>query len=66
MLELSFNDFSGLKAYCKKVSIEFLSTGFDRPSIDVLDSLYPPFYKIPSVETTNKPIWNRLLQEEVI
>lgn len=54
-LELSFDDFSELKAYCKKVGIEFLSTGFDRPSIDFLDSINPPFYKIPSGEITNKP-----------
>lgn len=54
-LELSFNNFSELKNYCETVGIEFLSTGFDRPSIDFLDSLNPPFYKIPSGEITNKP-----------
>lgn len=54
-LELSFKDFIALKNYCEEVGIEFLSTGFDRPSIDFLDSLNPPFYKIPSGEITNKP-----------
>jgi N,N'-diacetyllegionaminate synthase len=54
-LELSFNDFVELKNYCDKVGINFLSTGFDKPSIDFLDTLNPPFYKIPSGEITNKP-----------
>ncbi len=54
-LELSFNDFIELKNYCDEIGIDFLSTGFDKPSIDFLDSLNPPFYKIPSGEITNKP-----------
>jgi N-acetylneuraminate synthase/N,N'-diacetyllegionaminate synthase len=32
-----------------------LSTGFDTESIDLLDALEIPFYKIPSGELTNKP-----------
>jgi N,N'-diacetyllegionaminate synthase len=54
-LELSFDDFSVLKDYCDNIGIKFLSTGFDKPSIDFLDSLNPSFYKIPSGEITNKP-----------
>ena len=33
----------------------FLSTGFDPESLDFLESLNPPFFKIPSGEITNKP-----------
>lgn len=44
-----------LIAYCKKQGIAFLSTGFDEDSIDMLDRLGMPFYKIPSGEITNKP-----------
>ena len=54
-LELSFEDFVILKQKCEQYKIQFLSTGFDFPSVDFLDSLNPPFYKIPSGEITNKP-----------
>lgn len=54
-LELSFDDFRQLKQKCDDCNIQFLSTGFDFPSIDFLDTLNPPFYKIPSGEITNKP-----------
>jgi len=54
-LELSYNSFRRLKTYCQSKKIEFLSTGFDLPSIDFLDELGQPFFKIPSGEITNKP-----------
>lgn len=54
-LELSFDDFEFLNSKCKEIGIQFLSTGFDFPSIDFLETLNPPFYKIPSGEITNKP-----------
>lgn len=54
-LELNEAMHHELIAYCKKQNIEFLSTGFDEESIDFLDSLNIPFYKIPSGEITNKP-----------
>jgi len=41
--------------YCQQKGITFLSTGFDEESIDLLDRLGLPFYKIPSGEITNKP-----------
>ena len=41
--------------HCEKCGIKFLSTGFDKESIDFLDTLNIPFYKIPSGELTNKP-----------
>jgi len=37
------------------LGIKFLSTGFDIESIDFLDNLGTPLYKIPSGEITNKP-----------
>lgn len=40
---------------CQDKGIHFLSTGFDEESIDYLDDLEIPFYKIPSGEITNKP-----------
>jgi N,N'-diacetyllegionaminate synthase len=37
------------------LGIQFLSTGFDCDSIDFLDGLGSPLFKIPSGEITNKP-----------
>lgn len=54
-LELSFDNFIELKQFCDRLEIEFLSTGFDYPSIDFLDALNPKFFKLPSGELTNKP-----------
>ena len=54
-LELSFDEFAALKAYCDKKSICFLSTPFDLESIAFLDSLGVPFWKVPSGEVTNLP-----------
>lgn len=54
-LELSFEDFSLLAEECKSCGIGFLSTGFDFPSIDFLEGLPMPVFKIPSGEITNKP-----------
>ena len=54
-LELSFDEFIQLKNYCEKVGICFLSTPFDFDSIDFLDSINMPFWKVPSGEVTNLP-----------
>lgn len=54
-LELSFEQFRKLKKYCKETGICFLSTPFDFDSIEFLDSLDMPFWKIPSGEVTNLP-----------
>lgn len=54
-LELTFNEFRELKAYCDFRKIEFLSTGFDLESLEFLASLNPSIWKIPSGEITNLP-----------
>lgn len=54
-LELTFEDFRKLKAYADQKKILFLSTPFDIPSVDFLDSINVPCYKIPSGEITNLP-----------
>lgn len=54
-LELTHNEFLKLKEYCDQVGICFLSTPFDFDSIDFLDSIDMPFWKIPSGEITNYP-----------
>lgn len=54
-LELSYEEFISLKDYCDKNGICFLSTPFDFDSIDFLNSINMPFWKIPSGEVTNYP-----------
>lgn len=54
-LELDEAMHTELMDYCNQCGITFLSTGFDEDSIDLLDRLDVPFYKIPSGEITNKP-----------
>lgn len=54
-LELSYDEFLELKDYCDQVGICFLSTPFDFDSIDFLNSIDMPFWKIPSGEITNYP-----------
>lgn len=63
-LELSFDDFTRLKAYCDEVGILFLSTPFDFESIDFLNTIEMPFWKVPSGEVTNLPYLIHLAQTE--
>ncbi|PHS33937.1 MAG: N-acetylneuraminate synthase [Sulfurovum sp.] len=54
-LELSYHDFRALSEYCKTKNIVFLSTPFDFPSIEFLNSLGMEIFKVPSGEITNLP-----------
>lgn len=54
-LELSEADHHELIAYCKSRGVAFFSTAFDLESIDFLNSLDMPLWKIPSGELTNYP-----------
>jgi N-acetylneuraminate synthase/N,N'-diacetyllegionaminate synthase len=55
-LELSYEDFRALEAYCQERGIAFISTPFDHDSVDFLGSLGVPAFKVPSGETTNLPL----------
>ncbi|WP_053956732.1 N-acetylneuraminate synthase [Inediibacterium massiliense] len=54
-IELSFDDFKGIKDYCDKKNIIFLSTPFDIESMKFLESLGIKAFKIASGELTNRP-----------
>jgi N-acetylneuraminate synthase/N,N'-diacetyllegionaminate synthase len=54
-LEMGGDWYPVLIKRCQEKGINFLSTGFDTDSIDFLNKLDIPFYKIPSGEITNKP-----------
>ena len=51
--ELPFEAFRDLQAYCHQRGVLFLSTPFDHESIDFLDSLDVPAFKVPSGEINN-------------
>lgn len=61
-LELSFKQFEEIQAYCKGKGILFLSTPFDIPSIEFLNKIDIPFFKIPSGEITNYPYLVKIAQ----
>ena len=63
-LELTYSDFTSIKEYCNKIGICFISTPFDIDSIEFLDSLDIPFWKIPSGEITNYPYLKTIAKTE--
>jgi N,N'-diacetyllegionaminate synthase len=67
-LELPFEYHKELFEYCKEKKIMFLSTGFDFPSIDLLDSLGVEIFKIGSGEIINLPLLRKIgkLNKKVI
>jgi N,N'-diacetyllegionaminate synthase len=54
-LEIPESWYPILLSCCAENGIQFLSTGFDEASVDFLEGLNPPMFKIPSGEITNKP-----------
>jgi len=54
-LELSEEMHLKLIKKCRECGIKFLSTGFDIPSLNFLNSLGMDFFKVPSGEITNLP-----------
>ena len=54
-LELTQEEFTDLAEYCKKKKVMFLSTPDDVESVDFLDRLGMPIFKIASGEITNYP-----------
>ena len=61
-LQLSIEDHKLLISRCKKYDIEFLSTGFDLESLELLNSLELKRFKIPSGEITNLPYLRKIAE----
>ncbi len=55
-LELSNNDFYRLNKYAQRKRILFLSTPYDKESVDFLISIGVPAFKISSADITNHPL----------
>jgi N,N'-diacetyllegionaminate synthase len=59
-IHLPLSAYKKLKDYCDKKDILFLSTPFDLVTIDTLEELNMPIYKIPSGEITNLPYLRKI------
>ncbi|MDY0129035.1 MAG: N-acetylneuraminate synthase [Methanosarcina vacuolata] len=62
-LELTESDFEELKTYAEKKNIIFLSTPFDNESVDFLDNIGVPLFKIASGEITNLPLLQHIAKK---
>jgi len=55
-LEFDFEQYKELKAYCKELGVTFFATAFDFKSVDFLEKLGVPCYKIASGDLLNTPL----------
>jgi len=55
-LELSFDDFRELKTYTEKKNVFFTASGWDEESVDFLNEIGVPFFKMASADLTNFPL----------
>jgi len=62
-LEVSKQQNRDLMEYCHEQGITFLTTPFDEESLDELDDLNLPAYKVASTDTTNLPFLRRIAQK---
>jgi N,N'-diacetyllegionaminate synthase len=62
-LEISMDQNQELLDYCKQKGIIFLTTPFDESSLDGLDTLDMPAYKIASTDTTNLPFLKKIAKK---
>lgn len=63
-LELSDQELQELFFYSQSIGIIFLSTPFDEGSVDLLDELGVPAFKIPSGEITNIPLLKKIAEKK--
>ena len=59
-IHLTFDEHARLKEYCDSIGIAYLSTPFDLDSIDFLEQLGTPLWKVPSGEITNLPYLEKI------
>ena len=55
-LELNESDYKELKSCCEENDIIFCASGWDEESIDFLDEIGVPFFKMASADLTNHPL----------
>ena len=63
-IHLPLEDYKKLNNYCYEKKIQFLSTPFDYKSIECLENLDMPIYKIPSGEITHLPYLRQIAKKQ--
>ena len=63
VMEFSEQQFYELNEYCEKKNIMMTASGWDKKSIDFLDSLNVPFFKVASADLTNLPLLKHIAQK---
>ena len=59
-LEFDFDQYKELQNYAKSIEIDFFATPFDSKSVDFLEKLNMPAYKIASADLTNLPLQEKI------
>jgi len=62
-LELTDEDFEDISCYAKEKGIIFLSSAFDVESVDLIDRLGVPAFKVASGEITNFPLLQSIAEK---
>ena len=63
-LELSKDEHLELKEYCDMIGITYFCTPCDVPSVEIMEEIGCPFYKVASRDLTNIPLLKKLGQLE--
>ena len=61
--ELPYESFKEIAQYCREKGITFFATAHDEPSLEYLDTLNVPVYKIGSGEVENWPFIRKVAQK---
>jgi len=61
-LEFDFEQYKEIATYCKELQITFFATAFDFSSVDFLEKLGVPAYKIASGDLLNTPLQRYIAQ----
>lgn len=61
-LEFDAGQYRELQAYAADLEIDFFATAFDKPSVDFLEDLGMPAYKVASGDVTNLPLLRYLAE----
>lgn len=62
--ELTKSEFAKLKKFCDKLGIIFFCTPFDFNSVEFLEEIGVPFYKISSSDLTNLPLIKKIMKKK--
>ena len=61
-LEFGREEYEELQAYAAELGLDFFATAFDRPSVDFLEELDVPLYKVASADIRNVPLLRHLAE----